>query len=417
MPVPSTTPAAAPMRARNRVTLAGAAWLAATGVMWAVGLYKGINLLTLLAYWMLLLWILNLAAAGRQLRQLRIRRWIDDAIFANSPFTVHIEVDNPDTRFHLGLRVEDHGAQHQLIWFLNGLNGRDRVRLREEVTLARRGHYVWDTPRLCSGYPFGLLESSMDGGPSETVVVFPALGRLNRGRLRQFLAQSAPTLGRSRSRPQRHPSAQSEFHGLRDFRAGDSPRWIHWRSSARRGALMVREFEDYPSDNLILIVEPWLPIFPKAGPEGESKDSKQARRKAKNVFESALSLAASICWEWCRQKGDRLLLGIAGANVVLDGVTGRAHAHQTLERLATLQGAADVEAAPLVNRLAALDLPAAPVLVVSTRATDLADRLGQGLRRPAACLNVAEREAYFFYEAPLKAAVLPSQAGAKQGRD
>jgi uncharacterized protein (DUF58 family) len=30
---------------------------------------------------------------------------------------------------------------------------------------------------------------------------------------------------------------------VRDFRPGDSPAHIHWRSSARRGSLVVREFE------------------------------------------------------------------------------------------------------------------------------------------------------------------------------
>ena len=48
------------------------------------------------------------------------------------------------------------------------------------------------------------------------------------------------------------------------FRPGDSRRHIHWRTTARRGTLMVREFEDWPSDNLILLVDPWTTRPPGA---------------------------------------------------------------------------------------------------------------------------------------------------------
>ena len=39
-------------------------------------------------------------------------------------------------------------------------------------------------------------------------------------------------------------SRSGEFAGLRDFRPGDDPRDIHWRSTARRGVTLVRESED-----------------------------------------------------------------------------------------------------------------------------------------------------------------------------
>ena len=59
-------------------------------------------------------------------------------------------------------------------------------------------------------------------------------------------------MGQARTVPRRHPAAQTDFHGLRTFQPADSPRWIHWRTSARRGELMVKEFEETPTDNLIL---------------------------------------------------------------------------------------------------------------------------------------------------------------------
>jgi uncharacterized protein (DUF58 family) len=296
-------PASPPkLRVRSRPTWAGVAWCAATAALWGTGLYKGINLLTLLSYWLLLLGLLNLAVAGRQLRLLRVRRWTDDAVFAGAPFLIQVEVENGDRRAHLGLRVEDRGPRRDQTppgppsaWFISCLDGHARARFRAEVTLPRRGRYEWDAPLLWSGYPFGLLESRLVGGPAQTRLVFPALGRLNRGRLRQFLTRSVAALGQARSRPVRHPAAQGEFHGLRDYRAGDSPRWIHWRTSARRGAPMVREFEDYPEENLILIVEPWLPGAPDKPGTGLRPPSPSPPPSAGS---GAVRTATAWFWPW-----------------------------------------------------------------------------------------------------------------------
>src|SRR5262249_49842505 len=100
-------PATPPNRLiRRRVTRAGACWLGAIAGMWLISLAKGINLLSLLAYWMLILWFLNYLVAGRQLRHLRLRRRADDAAFAGTPFALQVEIENPDAKAHLGLRAD-----------------------------------------------------------------------------------------------------------------------------------------------------------------------------------------------------------------------------------------------------------------------------------------------------------------------
>src|SRR5262249_28332690 len=128
------------------------------------------------------------------------------------------------------------------------------------------------------GYPFGLVRRRIEVGPGREVLVLPRLGWVHRGRLRNYLRGGAPEDGAiRRHRPQRDPSAQAEFHGLRAWRTGDSPRSIHWRTPARRGELMVREYEDVPSDNLLLVLDPSLP----------------ARPGGADLFEQAVSLAAT----------------------------------------------------------------------------------------------------------------------------
>ena len=81
---------------------------------------------------------------------------------------------------------------------------------------------------------------------------------------------------------------------------------------------MVREFEDEPTDNLLVVLD----VCADPGQDA-------------SVIEQAVSLAATICWEWCRQKGDRLALAVGGAEpALIAGVTGEALGLRLLECLA-----------------------------------------------------------------------------------
>ncbi len=45
------------------------------------------------------------------------------------------------------------------------------------------------------------------------------------------------------------------FRGVREFQPGDAPRAVHWRSSARLGRLVVREFESLRSGSALLLLD------------------------------------------------------------------------------------------------------------------------------------------------------------------
>jgi uncharacterized protein (DUF58 family) len=121
---------------------------------------------------------------------------------------------------------------------------------------------------------------------------------------------------------------------------------------------MVREFEDVPGDDLVIVL----------APEGD--------------VEAAVGLAAGVCWEWCRRRGDRLAL-LAG-DVLLDDRTGPEHVRALLERLAELPS----DRLPEPN-LAALDgLPATlAVVVVAAGPTDLATALEARLGKRVTVLD------------------------------
>ena len=46
-----------------------------------------------------------------------------------------------------------------------------------------------------------------------------------------------------------------ELHSVRDYQQGESLRRVHWPSTARRGALMVKELEDSPRDEVAVLLD------------------------------------------------------------------------------------------------------------------------------------------------------------------
>jgi uncharacterized protein (DUF58 family) len=362
----------------------GILWFVASLAMLVTGLFKGINLITLLACWMVAVVFLNYWWARLQLRCLAARRLFPEAVFAGTPCSLLLQAQNTGSKSAFGIMVHDAGPAHQATRFLAHLGGRTTVTFTVPLEVPRRGLYRLAPLRLTTGYPLALVHLARLMPTADDLVVFPKLGALKRARLRRFLAQHSCTLGQARVYPRRHAGAQTEFHGLRPFRAGDSPRWIHWRTTARRGELMVREFEDMPNDHFVLIVDPGLP------------DPGLADNP---VLERLLSLAATICWEWCRQQGDCLALAVAGREpAVLVGSTGHECAAAMLARLAVTGPGPLPNTPAFLDSLRGADLPPGPILVLSPAESELAAFVAQWLHRPVAHLNLGREEDKDFFE-------------------
>ena len=187
----------------------------------------------------------------------------------------------------------------------------------------KRGRYRFRTLEVVTRSPFGLLERRVTISEPGELIVYPAVGRLTR---RWHLVQRQATETR---RGQRHDRSaqQQEYHGLRDYRPGDSPRWIHWRTTARLGEPMVKEFEQQNEQDLALLLDPWLP---------RTKVTAEQRE----ALEQAVQFAATVCLETCRQSGRRLLAGLDRRRrpASRQGPASVKLLHELLEQLAVLRG-------------------------------------------------------------------------------
>jgi uncharacterized protein (DUF58 family) len=109
-------------------------------------------------------------------------------------------------------------------------------------------------------YPFGMvwwsrkiLPDPEDADSIQILTIYPPLVLMEGHFLYRIrAAQEAPT-GLTSRRVQTRGQSMS-VKGVREFRHGDSPRMVHWPSSARLGKLLVREYESegMPGFDLLL---------------------------------------------------------------------------------------------------------------------------------------------------------------------
>jgi uncharacterized protein (DUF58 family) len=147
-------------------------------------------------------------------------------------------------------RVEDGlGAFAPAAFALERLLSGAQVAVEVARRAQRRGVYTSTEVTLSSCWPFGLARSSRSLPVPCPVTVVPSWVDLRSFPLLEPSSYPAEAL-HERARM----GAGVEYRGVREYRPGDSTRSIHWRSSARRGALVVREYEEEVYNRVAIVI-------------------------------------------------------------------------------------------------------------------------------------------------------------------
>jgi uncharacterized protein (DUF58 family) len=112
-----------------------------------------------------------------------------------------------------------------------------------------RGRYAFGDCRAVVEDPFGLERIEQPLSAPGALLVYPRLVELER----LFSESGARALDGRRLLLQR-PSG-FDLHSVREYEEGESLRKVHWRSTARRGQLMVKELEDAPRDEVAVVLD------------------------------------------------------------------------------------------------------------------------------------------------------------------
>jgi uncharacterized protein (DUF58 family) len=306
-------------RRRFPPTREGWWFLIATLLLGLAAINAGLNLLFLVWGMMLFLVLASGVMSELCLRRLEVRRMAPPAIYAGAPYLMGVSLANKKRRLpSFSVEVEDLVAGRPIdkrCYFLKLPAGRTQETAYRHV-LPQRGRHRLSGLRLSTKFPFGLIQKSRDVADPLDLVIYPALVKVPVALLRGFPAVHGGGRLKSRTR-------SGDFYGLRDFRPGDDPRDIHWRTTARRGVPLVRESEEEEGLETTILFDNAAVSSAPASPSGSPSPD--------DAFERAVSLTASVAVALLR-RGYRIGLGVRGAAIAPDG--GSAQAARILGLLA-----------------------------------------------------------------------------------
>ena len=124
-----------------------------------------------------------------------------------------------------------------------------RLSVRYVLQRLPRGRYAFEDVRVEIVDPFGLESVDVPLPAPGALLVYPRLVRLER----LFSETGSHSHDGRRLLLRRHSGF--ELHGVRQYEQGESLRRVHWRSTARRGQLMVKELEDAPRDEIAVLLD------------------------------------------------------------------------------------------------------------------------------------------------------------------
>jgi uncharacterized protein (DUF58 family) len=325
-----------------------------------------VNLLLLLGGMLIgPLW-LSFRLVVRTLRAIQVERHVPDGVCAGDLLVVKLELSNGRRRLGswavaveeeiLGQCGDARGEALRPAAFFPYVPARQMRERTYRVRLPRRGRYRFAVPTVSTRFPFGLFGRTIRSGSPDVLIVYPRLGRLTQ----QWLTRHREWFEGTHRREHRHGRVSGDFYGVRPWRSGDSRRHIHWRSSARHGALVVRQFEQHRNRDLAVLLDLWQPEAPRLADR-------------ENV-ELAVSFAATVVADACRRGGsDLLVCTTAKGSRDIRGPASGLLVQGVMEELAAAEASAGDHLPDMLRRALATIDPGTEVVLVTTRATDVAD--------------------------------------------
>lgn len=131
-----------------------------------------------------------------------------------------------------------------------------RVEAKETVTLSylrgglRRGVYHAWPARVYSEGILGLARHHVKLNVPSRLTVLPRHADISSFPLLDSSRRTAWSLAGRSAR-----GGGMDFYGVREFQAGDPLRHVHWKTTARRGELVVREFEEEACIPLLILID------------------------------------------------------------------------------------------------------------------------------------------------------------------
>lgn len=192
--------------------------------------------------------IVSYAVPAISIRSVEVSRVMPAEAFEFEEIPVELRIKNNGWLPRFLLRLEDGfvgGAAHVVTWLPRGASRT----IHYPARLNRRGVYKTAGLTLSCAAPFGIVRRQRKIEAHAGLTVYPVYVDLPSFPLLESQSVPYETLHDRRTK-----GAGYDYLGTREYRAGDSLRMVHWRSSARRGELVVKEYEEEASSPVSVII-------------------------------------------------------------------------------------------------------------------------------------------------------------------
>jgi uncharacterized protein (DUF58 family) len=260
-----------------RLTSEGVRFILLTVGIGVASINTGNNLLYLLFAMMLSLIVISGILSERCFKQVDVCRRLPPALFANQPATAAFVIGNRSSRLPVfSLRIMDMIDEMPVDRGVQVLQLLPSARTIASYPLLvkRRGTYVLAGIKLSTHFPFGLFVKAATFPVRSDVIVYPEIKDLS-----SVLLDDLSMVGHDQTLLMRGHG--TTLHNLRLYRPGDDSRAIHWKTTARKSLLIVRETEAEEQRQVTIMLHTQMPD-PSGGADFHT------------LFEEAVSLAASL---------------------------------------------------------------------------------------------------------------------------
>ncbi len=359
-------------RFRTRLCKEGAYQLVIMAFLLVAALIRQINLLLLIFSGLAVPLLWNLYFVRSSLKKLSFRRLAPEFCSAGDRIVIDIECTNERDRRNSWvvvatdiLRLVNPDESRRLIaarpieasTVFSRIKPGETVRESYEGRLTQRGEYRLGPLQVSTRFPLGLIKRSFRYRLPQTIIVHPRLGKLTRA----WRENSQRSFQGGISVAQQVGVVEAEFHGLREYRSGDSKNWIHWKTTARRGEPIVRQFEQQRNLDMVIVLDLWIPQYP--------------RLQDLETVEIAVSFAATLLSTQAKRGLGNLVLATHHHEPkTLRGVASHGLVREALTDLALARCSREDHLPELLSK--GVGQPAArqgEIVVISTRYNDLND--------------------------------------------
>ena len=246
------------------------------------------------------------------------------------------------------IEVRDHSTLpwHFASRVINALPPKQQRNWAIRTICRRRGRFRLGPMTLASGDPFGLFEFTRKLKPTSEIIVYPAVIPLP-----SFAPPLGQLSGGDSVRGRTH-YITTNVAGVRDYAPGDSFNRIHWRSTARTGRLIVKEFELDPTADIWIfpdmngIVQASLPM-PDEEPEDPVIAVLRGRKRrgielVPSTEEYIVSIAASVTQHFVHKDRAIGMATYGSTREILQPDRGHRQLTKILETLAMMEASGRV---------------------------------------------------------------------------